>query len=181
MQAFDEVLTASPAYLKRYGTPVTPVQLASHALLFVADGGQRTWELTDGVNIVRVPVMRSVLRLPSYLSTHSAVLQDMGVALLPIEMIRDDLVHGRLVLILPSFAPHMKIASGVSVYYSGRTRLPVRVRAFIDFSVNFFRTGVQADTLHQSRLAPPATTSARMTVGAMSQTASPVSATSLTD
>ncbi|MDQ7980972.1 LysR family transcriptional regulator [Paraburkholderia sp. SARCC-3016] len=136
---FDEGLTASRDYLANHGVPTTPTSLAVHRLLMVADRTQRTWDLTDGSDMFRIEPLRSVLRVPSYSSARIAAVQGMGIALLPLDMISEELHHGTLVRVLPSHMPPASFANGVSIVYSGRTRQQVRVRQFIDFSIQFFR------------------------------------------
>ncbi|WP_118185562.1 LysR family transcriptional regulator [Paraburkholderia phosphatilytica] len=136
---FDDVLVASPSYLARRGTPATPSMLGSHNLLIVSDGSARTWEFTDGSGIYRVQTMRNALRTSSHSMARTAALNDMGIAMLPMPLIRDDLESGALVRLLDAY-PVNDSARSFSIVYSGRTQLTAKVRTFIDFSVGFFRS-----------------------------------------
>ncbi len=57
----------------------------------------------------------------------------LGVAVLPQWLIRDDLVSGELVRVLPKWKAE---DLPVHVVYAGACFLPARIRAFIDFAVH---------------------------------------------
>jgi DNA-binding transcriptional LysR family regulator len=135
---FEDVLAASPSYLAREGTPGTPSMLGAHHLLVVSDGSARAWEFTDGAGIYRVQTMRNVLRTSSHAMARTAAMNDMGIAMLPLPLIRDDLERGTLVRLLEPY-PINDGARHFSIVYSGRSQLTAKVRTFIDFSVNYFR------------------------------------------
>ncbi|MFL9935617.1 LysR family transcriptional regulator [Paraburkholderia sp. RL18-103-BIB-C] len=135
---FEEILVASHTYLVRRGAPAEPAALGSHSLLIVSDGVPRTWELTDGTEIYRVQALRNALRTPSHAVAHAAAVNHLGVALLPMPLIRNDLERGTLVRVLEQYPLNDGLRT-VSIVYSGRTQLTAKVRTFIDFSVDFFR------------------------------------------
>jgi DNA-binding transcriptional LysR family regulator len=63
----------------------------------------------------------------------------MGIALLSRDFVADDLAHGRLVAVLRDFV----INGGprdVAILYSGRNYLSMKVRSFVDFVVNEYRS-----------------------------------------
>ncbi len=67
-------------------------------------------------------------------TTREAVRAGLGVAVLPDWLIREDLLSGRLVRVLPQWnAKDLP----VHVVYLGARLLPTRVRAFIDFAVSY--------------------------------------------
>src|SRR5258708_3519860 len=67
-------------------------------------------------------------------STREAVRAGLGVAVLPDWLIREDLLSGQLVRVLPQWnAKDLP----VHVVYLGARLLPTRVRAFIDFAVSY--------------------------------------------
>jgi DNA-binding transcriptional LysR family regulator len=67
-------------------------------------------------------------------STREAVRTGLGVAVLPDFLIREDLLSGQLVRVLPQWnAKDLPI----HVVYTGARLLPTRVRAFIDFAVSY--------------------------------------------
>jgi DNA-binding transcriptional LysR family regulator len=135
---FEDVLVASPAYLACKGSPTTPSMLGTHDLLIVSDGSARMWEFTDGAGSYRVQTLRNALRTSSHAMARTAAMNDMGIAMLPLPLIRDDLERGALVRLLELY-PVNDSARSFSIVYSGRTLLTAKVRSFIDFSVNYFR------------------------------------------
>jgi DNA-binding transcriptional LysR family regulator len=67
-------------------------------------------------------------------STREAVRTGLGVAVVPDWLIREDLLSGQLVRVLPHWnAKDLP----VHVVYLGARLLPTRVRAFIDFAVSY--------------------------------------------
>lgn len=145
LTAFREVVVASPAYLAKNGTPVNPAALARHHLLSSSDGVARTWQFSDQNGVYRVPA-GNALHSTSSATIRSAALADMGIALLPAPLVRDDLAKGYLLPILGQF----QIMGGtrqVSILYTGRTYLTATVRHFIDFSVSQYRAPESAVAL----------------------------------
>ena len=67
-------------------------------------------------------------------STREAVRAGLGVAVIPDWLIREDLLSGRLVRVLPQWSAK---DLPVHVVYLGARLLPTRVRAFIDFAVSY--------------------------------------------
>lgn len=67
-----------------------------------------------------------------------AALGAMGIALLPLEMVEDELRAGTLVRVLDGYA----VLNGdvaVSLVYPSREFVPRKVREFIDLAVGFFK------------------------------------------
>lgn len=75
-----------------------------------------------------------VLTSEGVTSIREAVRAGLGVSLIPEFLIRDDLRSGRLVRLLPQWNPQ---DLPVHVVYAGARLLPARVRAFVDFAVNY--------------------------------------------
>ena len=67
-------------------------------------------------------------------STREAVRAGLGVAVIPDWLIREDLLSGRLVRVLPQWSAK---DLPVHVVYLGARLLPTRVRVFIDFAVSY--------------------------------------------
>ncbi|WP_240324380.1 LysR family transcriptional regulator [Trinickia diaoshuihuensis] len=70
-------------------------------------------------------------------SMREAVRMGLGVAVLPEWLVEEDLVSGRLVRLLPKW--HAKPLPA-QVVYPVQRRLPLRVRAFIDFATEYLRS-----------------------------------------
>ena len=129
------VLCASPAYLKRRGTPRHPKELRDHDCLsygHLATGMQ--WKLTgkDGDHWLQVPWKlctnnAEVLR--------DAAVSGRGIALLPTFIAGPELWRGKLTAILPGYrAPELSVCA----LYPPTRHLSMKVRVFIDFLVERF-------------------------------------------
>ena len=109
----------------------------SRALLTVSDGTSRAWEFADADGVYRVNT-GSALTATSSAMVRVAALNHMGIALLPLPFVSDDLQQGTLVPVLEQF----EVNGGprhVSILYSGRNYLSMKVRSFIDFAVSQYR------------------------------------------
>jgi DNA-binding transcriptional LysR family regulator len=70
-------------------------------------------------------------------SLREAILTGLGITVLPEWLIEDDLVSGRLVRVLPMWQAR---ELPVHIVYPAQRRLPLRVRTFIDFAVDYMST-----------------------------------------
>ena len=126
------MLCASPAYLRRHGTPKKPEDLAKHECLLMAVSREvvDVWHLRgpDGKEIdVRVQG-----RLKSNLGEviRDAAIGGMGIALHSTWHVCEDLRAGRLKLVLPEYSlPE----SGIYAVMPQRRMVLPRVRAFVEF------------------------------------------------
>ncbi|MCH8552070.1 MAG: LysR family transcriptional regulator [Natronospirillum sp.] len=126
-------LVASPDYLTRRGHPEKPADMRSHDMLtysLVSKQGQARLLGPDGEVTLRMP---SVLSSNNEFLLYQAVLQGMGVGLLPEGLLSHDLEAGRLCELLPQYrlAPQPLYA-----VYSSRRHMTSRIRLFIDFLSN---------------------------------------------
>lgn len=137
----DEVLVASPDYLKRRGTPMRPEQLVEHdTLSFITDHDRQTWTLAgpDGgsVRIEHTPR----LRCHDFAVLHAATVAGHGIALLPESIVREALAAKTLIRVLPDW----HLPQGVfHVVFPHRRGLLPAVRAFIDFLVETMPQALQ--------------------------------------
>lgn len=131
-------LCASPAYLRRHGTPRTPQDLAFHAGLVYGNVPEaQQWRFRDvagKVHSVKVPAR---LRANNGDVLLRAALDGLGVVVSPTFIAHRALAAGQLVPLLPDYQ-----APGTSAYavYPSRRHLPQRVRALIDFLAQRFGT-----------------------------------------
>jgi DNA-binding transcriptional LysR family regulator len=122
----------SPAYLQRYGTPMTLADLAQHQLVhYVRPLGSRSagFEYQQGNKVHRVP-MAGRVTVNSTDAYQAACLGGFGITQVPLLGIRELLARGELVSVLPEYpAP----ALDVSMLYAGQRHLPQRVRVFMEW------------------------------------------------
>lgn len=117
----DRVVVASPGYLARVGRPASPDELIEHECL-----GARTstWPLRAGG---RVSVTGRLGANGSRLILKAAR-AGLGLAFLPMPLIRDELSSGALVHILDSVGD----TAQVSIVFADREYIDPKVRVFID-------------------------------------------------
>jgi DNA-binding transcriptional LysR family regulator len=129
-----QAIVASPAYLKRFGTPRTPAALSSHNRLGsnyrrqVAD-----WPFRVDGRLVSVPLAGNV-RTGDGETLRRLALEGVGMARLSLYHIRADLDAGRLVPVLERFNPR-EVEPIHAVCLGKAGRLPARVRAVLEFLV----------------------------------------------
>lgn len=135
------VLCASHTYLKSHGTPATPDGLQQHQCLTYAFpprsewyAAQPEWTLRGEDGIVRVPV-DGRLKIDSSEALRRAVLRGLGIAMLPVFLVEEDLRAKRLVEVLPDFpAPERQL----NLVYLRERQISPKLRSFIDFIVERF-------------------------------------------
>lgn len=128
-------ILASPAYLKRHGTPTRSVQLgqlAQHVLLgFTQPESLNDWPLRDGNgDAVRIqPTMAS----SSGETLRHMALAGLGIVCLSDFMTREDRQSGRLV---PLFARQtLDVRQSINAVYYRNTALAARITCFVDYVV----------------------------------------------
>jgi DNA-binding transcriptional LysR family regulator len=136
LTAVKEIAVASPAYVARCGVPRDPNALAKHDLLAVSNG-TRVWEFQGPTGAHRVSV-NSTLAATSGAMVRAAALADMGIAVLPMPFVVEDLARGLLVSVLDRYEINGGLQR-ISIVYSGRHYLTMKVRSFIDFAVEQYR------------------------------------------
>jgi DNA-binding transcriptional LysR family regulator len=135
----DMIVCAAPAYLKRFGTPSMPDELAGHAYL------KFPWQQTTGLSARRLRLQRHegdgaavevevempvALQSASFDVLYRAALEGAGVAVLSRALAEPHLESGALVHLLPEW-----IFGRFTIYAAlpSRKLLPARTRAFLDF------------------------------------------------
>lgn len=136
LESHGSVVAAAPAFLDRVGRPAHPDALRDRATLDMTRLGERhVWTLIDAE-------ARAVsVELSPRLVTHDmgalrvAALAGVGVVMLPLYLIRDDIDAGRLERVLPDFTPPKAVVH--AVFPSRRGVVPA-VRAFLDALTQVF-------------------------------------------
>jgi DNA-binding transcriptional LysR family regulator len=129
------VVCASPAYLRKHGTPRTPADLLQHNCLTTTDF-HMTWEYRDPQG------KRDAVRVSGrYACDNWEVLREwavagLGVALKSTWDVRSHLDDGSLVPLLPGYAFGPDV--GIYAVYPHRRYLPAKTRVFIDFLADSF-------------------------------------------
>ncbi|MFM0042100.1 LysR family transcriptional regulator [Paraburkholderia sediminicola] len=131
------VLCASPAYLRRHGTPKTVADLARHNYLQYAGVSALEIASASATGDAAPRVRLSGNLIVNHLEAQRViVLQGAGIAMLGTEVIGDDLAAGRLVPLLVDDVPPRELP--IHVVYASRRHLSAKVRSFVDFLADRF-------------------------------------------
>lgn len=142
--AFEQLTLASPAYLARHGIPSTPDDLAGHRMVAYAASatGQPyplEFETAGGVQERALP--HDVVVRGAEIYTASGV-AGLGLIQVPRYRVAHQIAQGVLVPILEAFPPP---PVPVSVLYPHSRHLSSRLRVFIDWLAEVFRSAETGD------------------------------------
>ncbi len=124
---------ASPAYLKRHGTPATPGQLAQHALLgFTQPETLNDWPLRDADGS-GVRIRPSVASSSGETLRHMA-LAGLGIVCLSDFMTREDRRSGQLVQVFARQT--LDVRQSIHAVYYRNTALAARITCFVEHVID---------------------------------------------
>lgn len=124
------VVVASPAYLKRHGTPRGLEELLRHNCLTIGSGGsQRGWTFRQNGKNITIKVAGN-MECNDGAVLHDWALSGRGLAWRSMWEVDVAIRNGQLVTVLDEFA-----APGTDIYavFAQRRHLPLRIRAFVDY------------------------------------------------
>lgn len=129
--AIRRVVCAHPDYFSAYGLPDVPRDLPTHrCVTFDAINSTELWRFpVDGAQVA-VPV-RSVLVVNTAEAAIDAAIAGVGVTRVLSYQIEEWKRGGRLQIALREFEPP---AMPASLVYTGQRRLPLKLRAFLDYA-----------------------------------------------
>jgi DNA-binding transcriptional LysR family regulator len=132
-------VVASPAYLRRAGTPKKPIDISAHnCLMFPLPGFNSRWTFRDRQGAGTHVDVSGKLTASSAIVLQQCALAGMGVSLLPGWLIDDELAAGKLVDLFPKYqVTATDFETAAWFVYPSRTYVPQKVRAFMEF----FRAG----------------------------------------
>jgi len=121
-------LYASPRYLENFGEPAHPADLAQHECIVFRTAKANAWTLHNANESVEVAV-GGRFQLNSVGLIRRLATLDLGIAILPKEIVAEDVAQGRLRRIIPNWE-----GPSTPVYAMTETRLlPAKTQRFIDF------------------------------------------------
>jgi len=124
------ILVASPNYIKKYGAPATPQELAKHqGILLGTSLSAPIWSIGKGNRKIMATFQRKV-RVNSAKMVKRFALDDFGIALLSNTSCKQEIASGSLVPILQEWPMDPIKVYGV---YSSRRQLALNISAFLDF------------------------------------------------
>ena len=112
-------VVGSPAYFSRYPTPVTPADLVSHnciTLRMPTHGGLFMWEFEKNGQALKVRI-EGQLVFNNIAMRLESVLQGLGLAYMPEDVVRPYIEQGRLIRVLEDWCEPY---SGYHLYYPSR-------------------------------------------------------------
>jgi DNA-binding transcriptional LysR family regulator len=125
------VICASPAYLKRRGTPKTPDDLMGHdCITFENTLSAQTWSLNVGKTEKSFPIHSRLIVSTAEAATDAAV-AGIGLTRMLDYQIATQLREGTLKLVLESFRSPPK---PVHLIYEAGRHLPLKIRTFLDYA-----------------------------------------------
>ena len=129
--AIRQIVCASPAFCREHGTPKTPADLARHpCITFEGMTSQRAWKFTVNGKPVSVPI-RSRLVVNNAEAAVDAAAVSVGITRVLSYQAAAALRAGKLLRVLKKFEP---AALPVNLVYAGQGRMPIKLRAFIDYA-----------------------------------------------
>jgi DNA-binding transcriptional LysR family regulator len=135
------VVCGSPDYFAKHGMPQSPDELSQHQCIrFDALGAANTWVFNAAGLDVSVPIHPRLIVNTAEAAIDAAV-ASFGVTRVLSYQIASALQSGLLSVVLETFEP---AAVPVSLVYSRQGRLPVKLRAFIDFAQTRLRQSMAA-------------------------------------
>lgn len=140
-------LVASPGYLRRRGRPASLDDLRGHDCVILGTSTQGAyWNLMVGAEMTRVPVSGR-FAANSLEAVRQAVLEDLGIGLLPERAILSELERGALEEVLPE---HWPPSTGIFLVYPSRRLMGSALRAFIDYLLSHLRSDALASSTWSS-------------------------------
>jgi DNA-binding transcriptional LysR family regulator len=125
------VVCGSPAYFGERGMPTSPGDLGTHdCITFEGLMSPRAWSFARGKSDVSVAI-HSRLSVNTAEAAIDAAIAGVGVTCVLSYQIADAARIGRLVVALQEFEP---APWPLSLVYAGQGRLPLKLRAFLDFA-----------------------------------------------
>ncbi len=129
------VLCASPDYIERHGLPSTPAELSEHnCILFSLSSDASEWTFVNNEELETVSVSGNY-RVNNSEALLEALRGGLGIGRLPTFIAGPDLKSGRLQKLFESH--HIPDHTFYAVFPE-REYLPAKVRAFLDFAVEYF-------------------------------------------
>lgn len=128
--AVSFLCVASPAYLERFGEPVTPDELERHRCIGhrVPSGKLYPWEFEWAGQSLMIDTSGPVILDDEELMVEAAI-GGLGIAYVASPAANAAMAEGRLRQLLPAWTP---APEKIAIYYPGHRTVPPALRAFLD-------------------------------------------------
>lgn len=135
LRPYRMMLAASPAYLARQGMPLRPEELSAHSCLGLSNWRRRDhWHLAGPDGARDIPV-QGRLTTDNGDALLVAALRGAGIVLQPEVLLADEIAAGRLLHVLPGWAPP---DLPMHLLYLADRRPTAKLRSMIDFLLGRF-------------------------------------------
>jgi len=135
------VTCGSPDYLKLHGEPLHPRELTTHnCVLDTNIVNPEQWTFREAGQTIRVNISGR-FRVNSAQAVREMLLSGAGIGLCPRYVVEEDLIAGRLQLLLHDY---LATEYGIYAVYSHSRHLAAKVRTFVDFLVAWFGNHAKA-------------------------------------
>jgi DNA-binding transcriptional LysR family regulator len=131
LRAYRLLVCASPAYLRKHGTPQQPADLALHECLGFAPWASelsQAWRFQRNGRVTTVPV-KGRLRMNDWSALHSAARDGFGVLLGYEHAVAEDLASGGLIQILSEYEGPFR---PIHLLYAAERQMTLKLRCFVD-------------------------------------------------
>jgi len=137
LSSYWMTVCASPEYLKRRGTPLTPEELKNHDCLGHTRWGlKHAWHFEGAKGLIDVPLDYKI-RIDNGSALREAALAGAGIIMQPRFLVKEDIKAGRLKELLSKYKVHPRPFYLVHVKDQNP---PAKVKAFIEFATKQFTT-----------------------------------------
>jgi len=125
------VVCGSPEYFSQHGTPKHPTDLASHAaVIFETVTSSNAWVFAADRSDIAVSMRRQLIVNTSEAAIDAAI-AGVGVTRVLSYQVEHAIKVGKLVAVLKRFEPN---SLPISLVHDNQRRVPLKVRAFLDFA-----------------------------------------------
>ncbi|AWF81569.1 LysR family transcriptional regulator [Microbulbifer sp. A4B17] len=129
------ILCASPDYLKEFGEPTELEQLSAHnCLIFTYSRDVKEWGFIKDNHLHTIEV-KGNYQVNNSEALREALLRGVGIGRLPTFVAGPDIEAGKLI---PLFEEYQMPAKSIYAVFPERQFMPAKVRAFIDFAIEYF-------------------------------------------
>ncbi len=133
------LICASPAYLAKHGAPMHPNDLETHSCLsYRTKPGENYWRFELPQGLLDVPIS-GCINANSLFFLRDGALAGLGIIMIPIWMVRNELKNGNLVPVLEDIALAPP-STPINAVFAHNRHLAPKVRAFVDFLVEQMET-----------------------------------------
>ena len=126
----NSIACASPAYLERHGVPKAPSDLADHLCLHTTlTSSVEQWTFDGPRGVESISLTPASFQVNGVGAVAIAVAEGMGIAVLPVRTVADQIKSGAIVRVIPEYSSRPINAYAL---YSSRRRLDAKIRSWVE-------------------------------------------------